>query len=276
MRIKINISFILFLFISIYLGFWENSLVIFFSVLVHELAHIFVAKYFGLQVLEIRLYPFGGIAYTENIAKYGGSEEAVVALAGPIISMLIAAFFYFFANEFYLSNTIIRYNKTLFIFNLIPALPLDGGSIVRSLLLSKFSYKKATKYMTRVGKSLAILIIGYNIYMLLKGNATITYSIAGGFIFLGALREEKNCSYIYLLNRNNKKVRKYRDLPKRLIKVSKETYLKSIADQFSPGNICKILVYDEKGILINELNEADIMDGFLKYGYYGKIKNIVE
>lgn len=276
MRIKINISFILFLFMSIYLGFWKNALVIFFSVFFHEFAHVLVAKYFGIEVLEIRLYPFGGIAYMENIAKYGGYKEAVVALAGPFTSMLIAAFFYFFGNEFSLDSTIVRYNKSLFLFNLIPALPLDGGSIVRSFLLSRISYKKATIYMTRLGKILAVLIIGYNVYLLLEGNMTITYTIAAVFIFLGALREEKNCSYIYLLNRNNKKVRMHNDLHVRFIKVSKETYLKSIAAQFSPGNICRILVYDDKGALIKELNEADIMDGFLKYGYYGKIKNIVE
>jgi len=275
-RIKINISFILFLFVSIYLGLWENALIIFFSVFVHEFAHVFVARYFGIQVLEIRLYPFGGIAYMESIAKYGGYQEAVVALAGPLISMLIAAFFYFFGSEFSLSNDIVRYNKALFLFNLIPALPLDGGSIVRSFLLSKISYKSATMFMTRLGKILSVMIIGYNIYLLLRGNMTIAYAVAALFIFLGALREEKNCSYIYLLNRNNKKVKMYNDLPVRLIKVSKETYLKSITAQFSPRNICRILVYDEKGVLIKELNEADVMDGFLKYGYYGKIKNIIE
>lgn len=276
MRIKINISFILFLFISTYLGFWQNALVIFFSVLLHELGHIIIAKFFNIQVLEIQLYPFGGIAYTENISKYGGRIELFVALGGPFISMLIAIAFYFFGKHLSLSSTIIKYNTALFLFNLVPALPLDGGSIVRNLLLSKHSYKCATKFMTRSGKILSILILLYNISLILNRQITISYMTVAFFIFLGALREEKNCSYIYLLNRNNKKVKRLHNLHVRQLNVSEETYIRSIVEQFSPGNICKVMVFNEKGEVVKELCEADIMDGFLKYGYYGKIKDIVE
>jgi len=235
-----------------------------------------IAKLFNIQVLEIQLYPFGGIAYTENISKYGGRIELLVALAGPVISMLIAAVFYFFGRQLSLSSTIVKYNMALFLFNLVPALPLDGGSIVRNLLLSKYSYKYATKIMTRSGKILSILIIVYNIVLILNGEITISYLAAAFFIFIGALREEKNCSYIYLLNRNNKKVKKLHNLYVRQLNVSTETYIRSIVEQFSPGNICRVMVYNEKGELVKELCEADIMDGFLKYGYYGKIKDIVK
>lgn len=276
MRIKINISFILFLFISTYLGFWQNALVIFFSVLLHELGHIIIAKFFNIQVLEIQLYPFGGIAYTENISKYGGRIELFVALGGPFISMLIAIAFYFFGKHLSLSSTIIKYNTALFLFNLVPALPLDGGSIVRNLLLSKHSYKYATKFMTRSGKILSILILLYNISLILNRQITISYMTVAFFIFLGALREEKNCSYIYLLNRNNKKVKRLHNLHVRQLNVSEETYIRSIVEQFSPGNICRVMVFNEKGEVVKELCEADIMDGFLKYGYYGKIKDIVK
>lgn len=275
MRIKINISFILFLFISIYLGFWQNVLVIFCSVLFHELGHSFAARLFHIKVLEIQLFPFGGIAVTENIAKYGGRTEVIIALAGPFISMLAAAAFYFFGEGLSLSSIIIRYNSALFFFNLIPALPLDGGVIVRNLLLSRESYKKATKYMTRSGKIIAIMIALYNIDLLIKGNRSIAYIVSSLFIFAGALKEEKNCSYIYLLNRNNKKERKLHGFPTRQLNVSGETYIKCVVDQFSPGNICRIMVHDEKGNFKKVLCEADIMNGFLKYGYYAKIKDIV-
>ncbi|SHJ00802.1 hypothetical protein SAMN02745176_02077 [Lutispora thermophila DSM 19022] len=164
----------------------------------------------------------------------------------------------------------------LLLFNLIPALPLDGGSVVRNLLLSRYSYKYATKIMTRSGKMLSILIILYNIKLMLNGQTALSYMFAGFFIFIGALKEEKNCSYIYLLNRNNKKMKKIHNLHVTQLNASKETYIRSIVDQFSPGNICKVMVYDEKGELLKELCEADIMDGFLKYGYYGKIKDIVK
>ncbi len=277
MRIKINMSFILFLFISLYLGYCEHVLIIFFSVLFHELGHGIAARYLRISIMEIQLFPFGGIVIMENIAKYGGYKELIVALMGPMISMMIALLFLVFRNVFNFSQLIFKYNAALFLFNLIPALPLDGGRIVRNILLSHISYKRATKLMTYGGKLLAIFLILINIYFIVKGQQTVAYITAAIFIFVGAIKEEKNCSYIYLLNRNNKKEAMIgeRGFSIRVLNASKETYLKSIADQFSPGNICKIRIYDEKGVFIDELCEADIMNGFLMSGYYSKIKDIL-
>ena len=270
-------SFILFLFTSIYFGYYQYIIIIFFSVLIHELGHIFVALALKLKILEVQLYPFGGIAIMENLAKYGGVKELLVAIAGPIVSMLISRIVLIYGNSFAYSNIIYKYNKALFLFNLLPALPLDGGRIARNILLYRTGYKRATRLMTLNGKVLANILVLINLLYIIKGRQGIAYIVSAIFIYIGAVKEEKNCSYIFLLNRNNKKERMItrNNFSYRPLKVFKETYLRNIVDQFSPGNICKIQVYDDGGNFILELREADIMDGFLKHGYFGKIKDIL-
>ena len=275
MRIKMNISFILFLFISFYLGYIKIISIILISVLIHELGHGIAAKILGINVMEIQLFPFGAIAIMENITKYGGIEELIIASVGPITSLIIALVFFQFEGNF--SDLVFKYNFALFLFNLIPALPLDGGRILRNILLLRLSYKRATKILTICGKVLAILIVLFNTYLLIIGITTLSYIITGIFVFIGAIKEERNCSYVYLLSRNNKKKRvlKRKGRGIRLLTVSKATDLKSIIEQFSPMNICIIRVLDERGGILKELSEADILDGFLAKDYYSKVKDIL-
>ncbi len=275
MRIKINISFILFLFISFYFGYWKVILIIFISVLLHELGHGIMAKALGINVLELHIFPFGAIAIMENISKYGGLEESLIAISGPLLSFFIALMALY--SKVPTSDLIFKYNLALFLFNLIPALPLDGGRIMRNILLLRLSYKKATKILTRMGKVLAIIIMLFNTYIIIQGQLTLIYIVTGVFIFFGAIKEEKNSSYLYLLNRNNKKKKllKKKGFNERVLISSKGTYLKNIIEQFSPRNICIIRVYDEQGYIIKELSEADIMNGFFLKGYYCKIEDII-
>ena len=274
MRVKINISFILFLFLSIYLGYWKITLIIFLSVLIHEFGHTFIARKLGIKVLEVQFYPFGAIAVMENITKYGGFNELMIALSGPVMSLLVALIFFY--SKVPDRDLVFKYNMALFLFNLLPALPLDGGRVMRNILLMRLSYKKATKIMTAFGKLLAIGLIVINIYLIINDITTAAYIITAIFIFLGALREEKNCSYVYLFNRNNKKEKmlKKRKCKKRSLVCSRGTYLKDIIEQFSPGNICEISVYDELKKNYVRLSEADIINGFLIKGYYGRIEDI--
>src|SRR5437667_12322091 len=119
---------------------------LFVSVLVHELAHSFVALRHGVEVVSIRLFIFGGVAQIASEPK-SGRHEFLIALAGPAASMILAFFFggiYLFsllrsassplgAIAWYLASA----NAILALFNLIPGFPLDGGRILRAFLLDR-------------------------------------------------------------------------------------------------------------------------------------------
>jgi stage IV sporulation protein FB len=275
-RIKLNLFFILFLFASLYTGYINQSITIFLSVLLHEIGHTIIAKGLAIQVEEIELFPFGGVAKMEDITKYGGFMEAFIALAGPVVSGTIGLICALFAknNAFFAMTA--QFNFILFIFNMLPALPMDGGRILRNILLHHMSYKQATKAMVVSGRLIAIALVLYNVIIIYRGSTSFAYVITAIFIYLGCYKEMKFCSYYYLLNKNNYKKNHggKRRLKTRVINVYEDTLVRFAANQFSPGTVCIVHVLNTSGSVIRVLSEADIMDAFLKYGYDSRMGQI--
>ncbi|MEJ7649557.1 MAG: M50 family metallopeptidase [Nakamurella sp.] len=112
------------------------------GVLLHEFGHLIAARWAGQRVLGIRFDILGG--RTDIVGESRGhGRDALVALAGPVVSILLAAFAALVATLFtpqslpwLLAMAIALINGLLAVFNLLPALPLDGGEILRSLLLA--------------------------------------------------------------------------------------------------------------------------------------------
>jgi len=163
-----------------------TSVLIFVAVLIHELCHSLVAKRFGAKVRGIILFIFGGIALIEDLPKEP-KKEFMIAIAGPMSNFVIAFICYLLMplspQLFYI---LAYFNVFLAVFNLLPAFPMDGGRILRSLLARKKGYIRATKIAAEVGKFLAILmgiigILAVNLWLILIAL----------FIYVGASEEEK-------------------------------------------------------------------------------------
>lgn len=275
-RIKLNLFFILFLFASFYSGYINQSITIFISVLLHEIGHGIIAKLMGIRVEEIELFPYGGVAKMEDITKYGGYTEALIAAAGPAVSGAIAAIASVLPPGNEIVNTIAQFNFILMTFNILPALPLDGGRILRNVLLHYMSYKQATKIMVISGRIIAIALALYNIAIIYNGNTSAAYIIIGVFIYMGCHKEMKYCSYYYLMHKNNYKKSHWgkRRLRTRIINVHSDTMVRFVANQFSPSTICIVHLLDASGQIVKVFSEADIMDAFLKYGYDSKVEQL--
>jgi len=153
-----------------------TAIFLFTSVLLHELAHSYVAKRYGVNIYSITLLLFGGVASMEIPKKPG--QEAKMAFAGPLTSLIIGViclFTYSYIispnpalsqNSVYLIIwTLGSMNLVLGIFNLLPAFPMDGGRMLRSFFAWKMSYSKATHSAASIGKFVAILMAIYGIYV---------------------------------------------------------------------------------------------------------------
>jgi len=153
--------------------YWIMGLVaatlLFASVLVHELAHSFVAIRFGIQVLSIRLFIFGGVAQVSQEPRTG-RHEFLIALAGPAASMALAFLFGAAYGVVYLggghgaiasvSGYLMLSNVLLAVFNLIPGFPLDGGRILRAILWDRWDdIARATKVVSQIGNAFALFLI---------------------------------------------------------------------------------------------------------------------
>ncbi len=116
------------------------SLLLFASVLAHELGHSFVAMAQGIEVKSITLFIFGGLATLEKESKTP-LQAFLVAIAGPIVSLLLCGIFTIIGLNIPLSaplmaivSLLATINLILALFNLIPGLPLDGGNILKALV----------------------------------------------------------------------------------------------------------------------------------------------
>ena len=142
-----------------------GALGLFTCVVLHELGHSITARRYGVKVRRITLWFLGGVAEFEEIPRQRGAE-AVVAIAGPIVSFILAGLFYGLMlvvpktvpSVWLISLYLFYVNMMLGLFNLLPALPLDGGRILRSLLALKMPYLRATSVSGNIAKVIAILM----------------------------------------------------------------------------------------------------------------------
>jgi Zn-dependent protease/CBS domain-containing protein len=213
-RIQIHWTFwLLFLFIGFLVysqgGSWETLfwhslfiISIFFCVVLHEFGHALTARKFGIGTRNITLLPIGGVANLKKVPE-NPKDEFWIAVAGPAVNIVIAGFLFFFVSfDTYTSmdaETLqeelgtISYSNFLFyllmanialvIFNMIPAFPMDGGRVFRSLLAMKIGRVEATRIASGLGKFLAVFFFLFGLFY------NILLAVIAVFIWFGAHSE---------------------------------------------------------------------------------------
>jgi len=170
---------------------------LFTSVLLHEAGHAVVANRYGIATVEIVMLPLGGLARLERQPK--PAEEFWVALAGPLVncvigvSLLAVAFLrgspiqlsdWTSATDANLISRLAVANLILCLFNLLPAFPMDGGRVVRSLLAARRPVDAATRLTARIGTGIAAAVALYGV---LSANFLLVF--LAFFMYVGAAQE---------------------------------------------------------------------------------------
>jgi Zn-dependent protease/CBS domain-containing protein len=153
------------------------ALLLFVSVLVHELSHSLVARRLGLEVDSITLFIFGGVSNLRTEAT-SARDEFLVAIVGPLSSMVLAALCWILAQALPAANplgSVLSYlafiNLLLALFNLIPGLPLDGGRVLQSFVWGATGDKRrATVIAGYAGQAVGWLLILWGLARLLSGD----------------------------------------------------------------------------------------------------------
>jgi Zn-dependent protease/predicted transcriptional regulator len=166
----------------------SDSIVIlslFASVLLHELGHALVARRYQVQTVEIVMYLIGGVARLAS--RPAPRQELWIALAGPAVNVLIAAALWGIlqiSGPQKVLLEIAQANLGLAAFNMLPAFPMDGGRVLRSLLSFRYDDLKATGIASTIGRGLAVVMGLYGIWQEQWILAFIAF-----FIFNGAQQE---------------------------------------------------------------------------------------
>lgn len=176
------------------------ALLLFGSVLVHELGHSLVAKSQGTKVNSITLFLFGGIASIDEEARTPG-KAFQVAIAGPLVSLtlfvLLAGLSHAVATQSVLEvicSDLSRLNLVLALFNLIPGLPLDGGQVLKAAIWKATGSRfKGVHWAARVGQALGWFAVGLGLLTALFGGNVGGFWIAllGWFGLRNATRYDR-------------------------------------------------------------------------------------
>ncbi len=180
------------------------TLLLFICVVIHELAHSLTSTWMGYPVEDIVLLPLGGVSQIEEMPE-GPGEEFLMAIAGPmsnvVIAIVLAVISLFMPTSVFAGLRriatdpmalgwkdtlpyLIVTNVGLAAFNLIPAFPMDGGRVLRSLLATVMPQTQATDIAVRVGQAFAWLL---GLGGLLTGN--LIWILIAIFVYSGAAQE---------------------------------------------------------------------------------------
>lgn len=281
-QLILNNLFLLMLFIWGILGLLPYALITFSIVLLHESAHVLVAKRHGLGVKNIEIFPFGGVARLEGLMEVDTKVETRIAIAGPLSNFLLVGLTILlrgqgvWGEEF--SLFFIRGNIMLALFNLLPALPLDGGRVYRAFLARRMGYRQATERAAGLGRFLGLALVAIGLGGIIAGMPTYPLVIIGPFIYLSASKERELAGYAfaYYLARKKDELRKQGILTTEQLVVTEETKVGEVIKHFLPKKYHVILLMNKELNLEGIITESEILDGLMEQGMDFPLKHILK
>lgn len=269
-RIDIHISNLVFAAIPLLLvtGFGAEYLIAFASIAAHELGHIAAARARGCRLERVSLTPVG---FSVVIDEKGLSRHDLffVFSAGPAVNLLLAVLSYIGAGLFQSPASMLKFfflsNISLTVFNLIPAIPLDGGRILRELLAGRMGYISAGKNLRILAFVLSAAFIVLGAYQMGYSRINFSLLLIGIYIMVllfmgkmeGALMNIKQI--VYRRSRLLKKgIYSARDLV-----AMKSTPVNEILKNMDFDSFHFVFVLDENLKLIGFFNENEIIEGLL-------------
>ncbi len=272
-EIYLNLFFLGLLGLFFVAGVIGKGLIAFAVVFLHELAHTAMARHLSLPVKEVELLPFGGVTRMGSEMVLDPVKESFVALAGPASNLVMAALGLALKNhglwDEELGSFFLQCNLLLAVFNLLPALPLDGGRIYRAYLATKIGIRNATHRAAGLGQIWAALIVFFGSLGLLFHFTGLDVLFTGFFLFYAATREKGTAPYLFVWHLTQKKeeLAKAGVLPAESLTATEDATLGEVVRPFLPQRFHFLLVLDRhlryKGIV----TESQIIAGLLEYGF---------
>lgn len=262
-HLYINILTIILFIICTFLHSLDILCITYLVMLLHELAHMAAAMCIGLRVSHIALHPFGVNLKLKNKMVYALSDEIILYISGPLCNAafaLCAVFMYrLYPNDnlkfFYISNIM------LFVMNMLPSAPLDGGIVLKKIMTRFFGSSRAERISRTVSALCAVPIMVLGVYVLYKSGWNFSIllfaSLMIGNIF--TQKEKYDTDFVKELMFSS---RKSADKVAHIISSVDSDY-KELAKKFNLSRRNIVYITDEDGRITDILTDKQIIDKLL-------------
>jgi stage IV sporulation protein FB len=245
------------------------------TALVHEMGHFMQAEKLGYSMQKITLMPYGAII-TGNISGLKFKDETLLALAGPLLNLVIALFFtavwWVFPEVYAFTDVVVSANLTLALVNFIPAYPLDGGRILFSVIASKYGENKALKITRGAGFVFCVSLIGLFIYSCFTAiNISILFFAI--FVLAGLSYKHRESPYIRIFNLSKNRLE--RGLQIKRYAVSSSTTIKKIINIIDADCYAEITVLDDNGNKKTIFNQNQLLKILETGDLYDRIEKFI-
>lgn len=251
---------------------------LFACVVLHEFGHALAARRYGIPTKDITLLPIGGVSRFERMPDKPW-QEFRVALAGPVVNLVIAALislFLFFTSGFrpvkglgftagpFLDRILIA-NVLLAAFNLIPAFPMDGGRVLRALLSTRMDHARATQVAASVGQGIALI---FGLVGLFFDPFLVFIAL---FVWIGAAHESHSVQF----------KEAFSGTP---IRTAMQTHFSTLATNHTLGDAVKVVLDGSQhdfpvmwgDRVMGILTRANLLSGLSQYGPDQLITTVME
>lgn len=279
-KISISFFFVAVVLLAFAAGMYIETVAALFALGVHEFAHVFVGNKLGIVIHEIEILPFGG-RIKSSLGDVSEEKEMLTVLAGPLANFAVVGFILMLSTLEFIPTKLAwqftHYQLMLGIFNMLPALPLDGGRIFALWLRQRVSYTLSVRIASQTGKILAFSMLFIALLGFAFKKVYISFIVAGFFLLQQASKEEKNAHLIFMkhLAKKKEKLLTNQCLPGEIVVVDEETTAKKIMYLFLPKRYFIVYVLDKNMEIKKFLTETEIFDKIIEKGLDFKMKDLI-
>ncbi|MBD7910647.1 MULTISPECIES: peptidase M50 [Clostridium] len=251
-------------------SFYSELLLGFIWVILHEITHIIVGRKFGIRAYDIQLHITGVSADIRDLDDLNEKEKLIVFLSGPLFNIgaiILLLWLKKYFNIDYIEKSIDT-NLVLFIFNMLPAYPLDGIKAYEIVLGKKILYKRAKKILVNIsfGVGIFLILLFFSTIYIHKVNFSLL--LAAILITYSTFLEKEKTIYIIMGNlfRKRKRLIKEEYIENKSISVYYKKDLVKVLSLVDRNKFNSFFVLDDELQLLGVVYEDELIEALKEYG----------
>ena len=266
--------------VSYFTGAIHTLLLAYSIATVHEIFHLFAALLLSVRVKSIILMPFGMTLRLADSVIKNPIKEAFVAFAGPFSNILMFCNSVIMEKMFIWGGTslfLFKYlNIAMFVINMLPCMPLDGGRVFKAFLVPRIGYINAVSFQHKAEKIIVagLGVLGAVLIFFTKFNISLVMIAA--FLAFNMIGEENRKNYVIMheIMNSKEKLKRRKYMQTKILTARKDIKAGELIKRFGYDSFYIVNVADENLSLFSILTEADIISAIENFGFNVRLGEI--